>query len=87
MKRWRARQHRPAGPIVACHDYQDERGRLLFQVRRHHPKGFSVCFAAGAALEPDGRYRRIPYRLLELLAAAKACERAGTCAICVNGRW
>jgi len=55
MKRWRGRQHRPAGTIVGCYDYQDESGQLLFQVRRHNSKGFFVRSAAGAAWGQDGR--------------------------------
>ena len=55
--------------IVARYYYVDQRGKLLYQVRRHHPKGFSVLTSSGKTLTEGGRFRRVPYRLVELLAA------------------
>jgi hypothetical protein len=57
--------------IVATYDYLDESGRLLFQVVRYAPKGFSQR-------SPDGQdgwvwnlegVRRVLYRLPELIKA------------------
>src|SRR5439155_25244135 len=65
---------RPERRIVATYDYTDENGKLLFQVVRYEPKGFSQrC--------PDGNggwswklasVRRVLYRLPGLLAADRA---------------
>ena len=63
------RQRRPSGRIVICYDYRDETGRLLYRVRRHDPKGFSVVAASGSSLLPHQRFRRVPSRLRELLVA------------------
>jgi hypothetical protein len=63
------KRRRPSGAIVARYDYRDETGKLLYQVRRHDPKGFTVVTASGKPLTQDQRYRRLPYRLPELLAA------------------
>jgi hypothetical protein len=58
------------GPVVRWYDYRDEQGRLLFQVGRKEPKGFTQrCPEANG----DWKYslngtRRVPYRLPELLA-------------------
>src|SRR5262249_41442791 len=55
--------------IVTTYDYQDENGKLLFQVVRFDPKGFRQR-------RPDGRggwlwslngVRRVPYRLPDVL--------------------
>jgi len=43
-------RRRVTGPIVARYDYVDERGKLLYQVQRHQPKGFIVRSAAGKRL-------------------------------------
>ncbi|HVV73574.1 MAG TPA: hypothetical protein VHI52_19025 [Verrucomicrobiae bacterium] len=60
---------RPSGRIVAEYLYRDQHGRELFRVRRHDPKGFTVRRASGKWLRPHERYRKIPYRLPELMAA------------------
>ena len=61
------------GDIVACYDYADEQGRLLFQVVRYQPKAFR-------ARRPDGQggwirnlagVRRVLYRLPRLAGAAR----------------
>ena len=67
--RMRRRKSRPGGAIVARYDYTDEQGRVLYQVRRHNPKGFSVRSMTGKALAQGDRYRRIPYRVAELLGS------------------
>lgn len=71
----------PASPNVLAspglnaknHDYRDEFGELLFQVKRYY-KGKDKCFSQR---QPDGRggwidntkgVRQVPYRLPELLA-------------------
>jgi biotin operon repressor len=59
----------PAGKIVARYDYIDEQGKLLYQVRRHHPKGFSVRTATDKTLLQHHRFPQVPYRLPNLLAA------------------
>lgn len=60
--------------IVATYDYQDESGRLMFQVERRNPKDFRQR-------RPDGRggwlwnmqgIDPLPYRLPELLTALAA---------------
>ena len=58
----------PQRTVVATYDYQDEDGRLLFQVLRYSPKGF-------AQRRPNGQdwvynlqgVRRVLYRLPELI--------------------
>jgi hypothetical protein len=54
---------------VARYEYTDERGKVLYTVRRHEPKGFTVRSTTGAALNQLGRYSPVAYRLVELLAA------------------
>ena len=64
--------------IVAEYDYRDVTGKLLFQVCRMEPKDFRPRRPDPTAL--DGwvwnlkGVRQIPYRLPELIAAAKAGE-------------
>jgi hypothetical protein len=69
----RHRQDPPRSRIVACYDYCDEDGRLLFQTVRYEPKDFKQR-------RPDGKggwiwnldgVRLVPYRLPELLAASQ----------------
>jgi hypothetical protein len=66
--RWRKKKT-PGGRIIARYDYRDERGELLYQVRRHDPKGFSVRSATNKTVRWGERYRRVLYRLPELLGA------------------
>jgi Protein of unknown function (DUF3631)/CHC2 zinc finger len=63
-----------ARKIVATYPYVDETGKLLFEVVRYQPKGFSQR-------RPDGKggwipdldgVRLVPYRLPQVLAAAKS---------------
>jgi hypothetical protein len=57
--------------IVAAYDYQDETGKLLFQVVRHEPKDFKQRTPnenGGWSWGLNG-VRRVPYRLPELLAS------------------
>jgi len=56
---------------VATYDYRDERGEMLFQVVRFHPKDFrqrKPDEKGGWIWKVEG-VRRVPYRLRELLAA------------------
>ena len=59
--------------LVACYDYRDERGNLLFQVCRFDPKEFRQ--RRPDATQPDGwtwktqGVRRVLYRLPETLDA------------------
>lgn len=57
--------------ITETYDYFDERGELLYQVCRREPKGFfqrQPLEQGGWKNNLEG-VRRVPYRLLELLAA------------------
>lgn len=57
--------------IIAIHEYNDDRGELLFQVVRFVPKDFRQRRPEGAGgwiWNLDG-VRRVPYRLREVLAA------------------
>lgn len=67
-------EHKEAsGPrrIVACYDYVDEAGHLLFQVVRYQPKDFRQRRpnAKGGWAWSLGDVRRVLYRLPELVAA------------------
>lgn len=67
----RANGRRPVPQIVATFDYEDERGRLLFQTVRLDPKDFRQRRPDGAggwAWNIKG-VQRVPYRLPELIAA------------------
>jgi len=66
MRRRRG-QPKSGGRIIARYNYVDEQGNPLYQVRRYEPKNFSVHTAADKELDATGKYRRIPYRLPELL--------------------
>ena len=55
--------------IVARYDYTDAHGTLLYRVFRYEPKGFAVRSVAGQEMGQDGRYPRVPYRIIELLSA------------------
>jgi hypothetical protein len=66
----------PLSQIVACYDYSDEQGNLLYQVVRKQPKSFYQR-------HPDGNngwtknlkgVRLVPYRLPEVIAAAHKGE-------------
>ncbi len=64
------RKHNHRGKIAAEYDYLDERGALLYQVVRFHPKGFAYRRPARRGwLRSLGSVRRAPYRLPELLTA------------------
>jgi hypothetical protein len=91
----------PMKRIVAEYDYRDETGALVFQTVRFEPKGFSQ-----RRPDPDAKggwawsvrgVRQVPYRLAEVLRAARAGEtiyvvegekdadalaREGLCATC-----
>ena len=61
--------------IVATYDYRDERGDLLFQVCRLHPKTFRQRRPKGNGWEWTTKgTRMVPYRLPELRAAAAAAD-------------
>jgi hypothetical protein len=101
-RRQPGRRSAERGQIVATYDYVDELGELLYQVCRYEPKDFRQR-------RPDGRggwtwkldgTRRVPYRLPQLLEAAKAgatiyvaegekdvhaLEAAGAVATCNSG--
>lgn len=63
----------PSNDIEALYDYRDERGTLLFQVVRKHPKRFIQRRPDGAGwLWQTNGVRRVLYRLPELLASDKA---------------
>jgi hypothetical protein len=66
MRRRRGKA-KSGGRIIARYDYLDERGNLLYQVRRYDPKNFTVHAAGGKKLDAASKYRRVPYRLPELL--------------------
>jgi hypothetical protein len=68
----RPNRFKPKGRAVARYDYTDEGGRILYTVFRHDPKGFTVRTAAGGRLRQGGRYPRVPYRLLDLMASDSA---------------
>ena len=69
----RRKPTRPAGGVkVAAYHYRDEAGRLLYQVLRFQPKAFWVVSVKGQTLTQDCRYRRVPYRLPDLLATDPA---------------
>lgn len=66
----------PPSQIVACYDYTDEQGSLLYQVVRKHPKSFYQR-------HPDGNngwinnlkgVRLVPYRLPEVIATINKGE-------------
>jgi hypothetical protein len=68
-----------AARIMATYDYQDETGKLLYQVVRYHPKNFRQR-------RPDGKggwvwnldgVRRVLYRLPEVLKAREVLLVAG----------
>src|SRR5262245_37567432 len=63
--------HSPMGKIIATYDYEDESGKLLFQVVRHEPKDFRqrVPNGTGWSYSLNGT-RRVLYRLPDLLASA-----------------
>src|SRR5712691_10457050 len=63
-----AQTKRPRRRAVAVYDYRDEHGKLLYQVVRYYPKGFSYRRISGSESANLGRVRRVPYRLPELLA-------------------
>lgn len=63
--------------VVAIYDYQDEQGRVLFQVVRKEPKAF-------VQKRPDGQWGRgdarlVPYRLPEVINAVAAGDRVWIC--------
>jgi antitoxin (DNA-binding transcriptional repressor) of toxin-antitoxin stability system len=64
--------------LVATYDYNDTDGRLLFQVCRFDPKGFRqrrpALKAPGAWIWDLKGVKLVPYRLPELITAAKAGE-------------
>jgi putative DNA primase/helicase len=65
--------HDPSGKmkVVATYDYCDEKGDLLFQVCRLHPKTFRQRRPNGGGWEWSTKgTRMVPYRLPELVAAA-----------------
>src|SRR4051812_17761237 len=69
--RQRAHGRKPPGRIQAVYDYVDQQGKLLFQVVRYVPKGFSYRRPnprGGWTLGP-GRAQQVLYRLPELQAA------------------
>jgi DNA primase len=59
------------GP-AAVYEYRDAAGRLLYAVERFAPKRFRVVTPTGRPLLQGDRYRRVPYRLPDLLAADPA---------------
>jgi hypothetical protein len=63
--------YRASARVVACYDYRDERGNLLYQVERLEPKSFRQRRPRGAGgwTYRLGEVRRVLYRLPELLAA------------------
>src|SRR5260370_12374008 len=87
-----------AARIVAEYDYQDENGKLLFQVVRYEPKNFKQRRPDGKDGRPCNvnRARRVLYRLPEVRTATavavcdgeKDCETAralGVVATCNAG--
>ena len=64
--------------IVATYNYNDTDGRLLFQVCRFDPKGFRqrrpALTAPGEWVWDMKGVKLVPYRLPEVIAAAKAGE-------------
>lgn len=67
------------GAPVATYEYEDEVGKVLFQVRRFQPPGQHKTFRQGTVV--DGRFkagmdgvRRVPYRLPEVLKARENGE-------------
>ena len=73
MTRYTRRKHtrKPRGRVVATYDYRNERGKMLYQVLRYQPKGFSYRHLTrrGTWLTGLGTVRLVPYCLPELLAA------------------
>jgi len=67
------REHGPTGPaqIVACYDYTDEAGKLLFQVCRLFPKSFRQRRPDGVGgwAWKLGDVRRVLYRLPQIIGA------------------
>lgn len=61
------------GPVVATYDYRDEHGELVLQVTRHEPKTFRRRYPdpLGGWLYQDPGVPRVPYRLQEVLSAAR----------------
>jgi len=57
--------------IIAIYDYKDEKGRLIFQVVRYHPKKFSQRQPNGKGgwIDNIKGTRRVLYRLPEILRA------------------
>jgi hypothetical protein len=68
MRRQRPRRGKQ---IVAIYDYRDKNGNILFRVRRHHPKGFSVVRADDSPLSGPPAID-VLYRLPELLASSRS---------------
>ena len=73
----KAKSNGPSRNVVARYDYTDEDGKLLFQVMRYDPKGFSQR-------RPDGNdgwawklgdTRRVLYRLPEVIEAVAIGSR------------
>jgi hypothetical protein len=69
------------GPVVARYNYNDENGKLLFQVTRHDPKDFRQRQPQGSSgwIWNIVGVRPVLYRLPELIEAVKEGKRINIC--------